>query len=632
MSNIPELEKQYLDAKIAYYEGRQIMEDAEFDFIERILRESGSTVIEQVGSKRKDFDYDHPTSMLSLSKIQTEEGDNKKIEFNEWYTKRSNSILKSITNVVGPLMYSSAKFDGNAINLIYKAGKFYQALTRGDGKCGKNITDRLKAVVPDGMSSIGADDTLEVRCEVVISKSAFEDRYSSDSANPRNFVAGILGGDDFEEEVINDLTIVPLHYLLNGKNVRRTDYVSSFSSVTSFYVLEERPCTCSDYEEELKYWIETRDKFPYQMDGIVFSFYPEYREQLGANDHDPLWATAIKFIPEIAQSEIIGIEWNVGKTGELAPVVLLNPVQLAGTTVKRASGYNAGYISNKPIKIGSQVSICKRGDIIPAIQSILFTPDETDKAIKLPTHCPDCSEELTFDGIHLMCNNQFCSGRMSKVFASSLSVLNIKRVGGKTIAPFAKDFMSFSDVIVWMRTQGSSEEIERYGIKFGSKSHDIIIDAFKKVVSIPYHKVIQILGVDNVGKKLSVQIANEHAGVEYDYAKLEKALVTHMRSPEMTEYIKEVVKELENVGIRIDRPVKTDDENVIYVCLTGSPASAGYSTKSDFLEHHAGRLVETSLSDKKCKYLVTNDLSSTTSKMTTATKKGIKIVQYSYEF
>ena len=136
MINIIELEKQYLDGKIAYYEGRQIMEDVEFDFIERLLRENGSKVVEQVGSKRKDFNYSHPTKMLSLAKIQTEEGNNMKNEFNGWFAKRQNILYAKEHNnkyvldyidVTPPqkLMYSSAKFDGNAINIIHCFYKLY---------------------------------------------------------------------------------------------------------------------------------------------------------------------------------------------------------------------------------------------------------------------------------------------------------------------------------------------------------------------------------------------------------------------------------------------------------------------------------------------------------------------------
>jgi DNA ligase (NAD+) len=367
---------------------------------------------------------------------------------------------------------------------------------------------------------------------------------------------------------------------------------------------------------------------------MVIIFDVPYREELGENEHDPNFSVSIKMIPEIATSDVIGIEWNVGKTGELAPVVLLTPVKLAGTSVKRASGYNAGYIQNKPIRIGSKVTVCKRGDIIPAIQSILYTPEEINTSISLPTHCTDCNSELTFDGIHLMCNNEDCPGRIAKILASSLQVMKIKRIGRKTIAPFAKDFSDLVQLIVWARTKGAgdSKDIEKYDIAYNSRSHEIFLEAFNNITSLSYAKIIQSLGYTNVGKTLSLQIANEHAGVPFDYGNLEKALVESMRAPEVTYWIKYCVKSLEEVGIKVDRPFIVDTKDAIFVCLTGSPSSAGFGTKADFLDHYTGRLVECDLKDKNCNYLVTNDLDSKTSKMTTAVKKGIKIVTYKYDF
>jgi len=646
MINIPDLEKQYLDAKIAYYEGRQLMEDSEFDFIERLLKENGSKVVEQVGSKRKDFDYAHPNKMLSLSKIQTEEGNNMASEFGVWYAKRLATLYAKEHQTSNykldyadakpsqKLMYSSAKFDGNAINLIYNNNVFYQALTRGDGALGKNITDRISLIAPKNLLTGGDVEEgdmgqMEIRCEVVIDKNIFEEKYALDSANPRNFVAGILGGDEFDEDVLKDLTIVPLHFLLDGENVRRDKYISHLGCQHGFYILDEREMAGEDYVDELNYWIKLRDKFPYQLDGVVLSFRPEYRSALGENDHDPEWAIAIKFISEQAITSYLGIEYNVGKTGELAPVVLLQPVKLAGTIVKRASGYNAGFLVNNGIGPGAVFSIIKSGDIIPEIQSVIT---RCTNPVSLPTNCPDCNTKLTFDGIHLMCNNEECQGRIAKILASSLQVLKIKRVGRKTIAPFAINFSNIVELIVWARTKGDTVDIEKYGITYKSRSHEIFLDAFKNITSIPYAKVIQSLGFTNVGKTLSIQLANEHAGVPFDYGNLEKALVERMKTPEVTYWIKYMVKELEGVGIKVDRPFIPDTTNTIFVCLTGSPSSAGFGTKSDFLEHYKGKLVECDLKDKNCNYLVTNDLESKTSKMTTAVKKGIKIVTYKYEF
>jgi len=432
-----ELEKIYLDAKIAYYEGNPIMSDAAFDHIEQQLREINSKVIDQVGGKRKDFDYSHPGKMLSLKKIQTEKDDFKLEEFLSWYNKRINT-LKQKFNIKekDALIYISPKFDGNAINVIYKGSKLYHILTRGDGITGKNITDRLSLIIPDHIKiEYKETDFLEIRCEVVINKEIFNQKYAETSANPRNFVAGILGADDYNEEIINDLTIVPIYYILNGKHLYSNQFINNFE-LQNFYIFPWIPCFPEIYVTQSKEWIEKRDKFPYQLDGIVLTFLPEYREFLGENDHDTEFCIAIKFVPDEVVTSFEGIEWNVGKTGELTPVVLMKPVQLAGTTVKRASGYNAGYIVNNKIGVGAVFSISKAGDIIPEVQEIIL--NSTDP-IELPTHCPKCNSILAFDGIHLMCNNEKCVGKIAKKLASASSTLDLKGVGGKTLEPFASD-------------------------------------------------------------------------------------------------------------------------------------------------------------------------------------------------
>lgn len=251
--------------------------------------------------------------------------------------------------------------------------------------------------------------------------------------------------------------------------------------------------------------------------------------------------------------------------------------------------------------------------------------------IMLPDVCPACGHELEFDGIHLMCENERCSGRLEKILASSLHVIGMKGIGPKGVAPFAVDFDNILEVIIWVREFGKTDAIERYGLRLGTRSHEVFINAFSSIKSLPYYKVIHAMGYAGVGKKISMQVANEMCGADFDYARLERALVEKMRAPEMKKTIQEYVSELERVRVKVDRPVKPGTD-VLYVCLTGSPSSAGYKTKTEFLEHYAGRLIETSLSDVKCNYLVTNDLNSTTGKMADAKKKGIAIVTYGHGF
>lgn len=374
--NIQYLEIQYLKAKVAYYEGNPVMTDAAFDVLEAELKTAGSKVVEQVGAKRKDFDFPHPHRMLSLAKIQTESKNGitnyQEDLFNKWFEKVDAIVFKATGKHIESL-FSSPKFDGNAINVIYVNGNLQSVLTRGDGKAGKDITDRFKKYLPATLSNEHATGVLEIRCECVVDQKLFDKKYLGKKedglyANARNFVAGVLGKDDYSLEKVADLTLIPVAYLVDGKQTRLRSIPENIFGET-----HQKQFVARDYVSLIQAMEELRKTFAIPLDGVVIATPAQFRDALGENEHSPNWAVAIKFIPEESVSVVIGIEWNLSKTGEMCPVVLLKPVQLAGTTVKRASGYNAGYIVKNRIQPGTIVSLCKRGDIIPAIQEVIIS-------------------------------------------------------------------------------------------------------------------------------------------------------------------------------------------------------------------------------------------------------------------
>jgi len=374
MDNTQRLENQYLKAKISYYEGDPIMSDSEFDSLEQILKNNGSKVIEQVGSKRKDFDFAHPTKMLSLGKIQTEKNGDKTNYVENLFQKWIDKCTKVVGD--GTHLYASPKFDGSAINIIYQGTSLSTILTRGDGFTGKDVTKRLRSKVSDELIvqevKFTNEDSIEIRCEAVIDINVFNEKYfgtreEGKYTNARNFVAGVLGKDDYSQEKIDDITLIPIAFLVNGKHIHRSHFNKNEFCSTNHDI----KFNIEDYVDIIKKFEELRKTYNYLLDGVVISFPVTYRETLGENDHEPLWSIAIKFVSEVATTGVVDIEWNVSKRGELTPVVLLKPVQLAGTTVKRASGYNAGYIFNNKIKKDMLVKVVKRGDIIPAIEIII---------------------------------------------------------------------------------------------------------------------------------------------------------------------------------------------------------------------------------------------------------------------
>lgn len=626
MENINLLEEKYLKAKIAYYEGIPFLTDVEFDALEALLKGEGSKVIEQVGSKRKDFDFTHPTKMLSLSKLQTEatpEGTNYVEDlFQKWYQKRESMIgVKS-------QLLASQKFDGNAINIIYRGDKLANVLTRGDGFTGKDVTKRFASKVPETIALLGLDelskeDIIEIRCEVVIKTKIFQEKYAKDFANPRNYVAGVIGKDEEDLQKISELDIIPLIYLINGKHAPQTIFSKNIAFCRDYNTI----FLPEVYEEVIKGYENFRKDYEYQLDGVVLSFPIQFREILGENDHDPEWSIAIKFVPVQVVTAVEGIEWNLSKRGEIVPTLLLKPVLLDGSTVRRASGYNAGYLIEKRIGPGALVSIAKAGDIIPEIQKVIVETEGSVRSL-FPEICPACGSKTEFGGVHVTCTNENCVGRIAKQLAYAVKILEIKGIGEKTIEPFAKDFKNMYELMVWvLGAAGATNAIEKYGMKWNSRSHQLFVQAFFNIKSLTYTQVIQMLGYDNVGEKLSTQLAREHADLDFDYSNLERALVAKMRSPEVSLYIMRVVQVLENLGITIDKPKKKEAAGIIYVCMTGSPKVFGFATKADFISKFP-IVEEVSISDKKCQYLITDDYNSTSNKMGVATKKGIQIRTY----
>lgn len=620
-NDIKSLERLYLKAKVAYYDGNPIMTDSTFDALEEKLKMLGSKIIEQVGSKRKDFDFPHPTKMLSLSKIQTEENNYKEKEFIDWFNDKIKIIGKPISYLI-----FSPKFDGSAINIIYKNKLLESVLTRGDGYFGKDVTDRFSEYLPKTIDEF--DGIVEIRCEAVMPKSIFKEKYADKFANARNIVAGIIGKDEIDIEKIKDLILIPVNLLVNGKyqnitlleNFIKKSFIFSKTLYTNIIKI-----TPQNYINTIKIWEIIRKDFNIQLDGIVFSFYPEYREILGENEHDPEWAIAIKFVPEEVITEVIGIEWNLGKTGELTPVIQLSPVKLAGTIVKRVSGYNAGYIIKNKIGPGTYVSITKAGDIIPEIQEVKI---KTSKTFILPDKCPICGSKLKFDNIHLYCNNEECIGKTSRKLASICAILNLKGIAEKTIEPFAKDFNNMYELFMWILKNYNNKDfsLEKYGIKKNSRSHEIFVNAFKNIKSLTYSQVILMMGYEGVGKKLAEQVAKDYCGLETDYKGHEKTLIEKFKNKDIESYIKNAISELESLGIIVDKPVLNNND--IYICMTGSPKEHGFKTKEEFISKFSN-VKEVSITDPKCNYLITDSLNSISGKMKIAKKLGKKIITYS---
>lgn len=361
-----EKEELYLKAKAAYYEGTPFLTDEEFDTLEKELEAIGSSVIEIVGAfttstKSK---FPHISKMLSLSKIKAiSNSEPPKEEVEKWMKKIGYSCY-----IIEP------KFDGNSCNLIYENGALVRALTRGDGEIGIDITHVMKHLVP---AYINIHELAEIRGEVLLKKSTFLKKYSQ-FKNPRNLVAGILHTEELETETIKDFSFVPYEIKVHPKdepsyymtNTRQIFQANFFPEISMSTLIDFNSRSFDDIYQTMLEYREKHSEF--QLDGFVIKVADtNLRNKLGENSHDPNWAKAIKFVCQKKITKIIDIEWNLGRTGEMYPVGILEPIDLDGTIVSRVSMHNYGYVKDNEIFPGCVVEVGKMGDIIPQITKII---------------------------------------------------------------------------------------------------------------------------------------------------------------------------------------------------------------------------------------------------------------------
>lgn len=397
--NIKEQCEQFLRYKYEYYILNQpTVSDSYFDKFENELRKTNDKLalevvdltdfpslelIESLGLnvdkiapeqkiRRDETKYKHWTKMLSIKKLQVNDESN--IPYNEidnFLNKRKSDFYEA-----------SCKYDGNSMDLMYEDGVLYKALTRGeDGLHGLDRTKKMKLIVPNKIPMMGK---IEIRGEVVISRKIWRDKYFDPNkiSNERNFVGGALSKEDFNFREINDLVFVayslvkiePLEYVENTMKVLKDMGFNKNHEPFLRYIKSS-----TDFENMYFDFKKYRETCDFLLDGIVIKFPENLRTKMVSHTKYPAWSLAIKFESIEVSTTIIGIQWRMGKDGHLTPVADLEPVELLGTIVKKASLSNIGTIYKKKTYINSVVSLKKSGEIIPMVTGILkHSPDEKE--------------------------------------------------------------------------------------------------------------------------------------------------------------------------------------------------------------------------------------------------------------
>ncbi|MGF2143869.1 NAD-dependent DNA ligase LigA [Vagococcus fluvialis] len=480
--------------------------------------------------------------------------------------------IKKLTST--PINYMvELKIDGLAINLRYENGKFIQGATRGDGVVGEDITHNLKTVKSIPLN-LAKPLTIEVRGECYMPKKSFielnearEAEGENVFANPRNAAAGSLRQLDPKVAAKRNLST----FIYTVADTTGFDFNSQNDSLIELEELglkinNERKL-CHSIDEVWDYIENFRDKrheLDYEIDGIVIKVNDfTAQEEIGYTVKAPRWAIAYKFPAEEAETVIRDIEWTVGRTGVVTPTAVMDPVQLAGTTVARASLHNVDLITEKDIRLLDHVMIHKAGDIIPEVTRVLTDKrDETSVPYEFPTHCPTCDSELERieSEVALRCMNPMCPAQIKEGLNHFVSrnAMNIDGLGPRVLEQmYDKDIIK-NVADLYFVTEEELLTLE----KIKEKSANNILTAISQSKNNSLEKLLFGLGIQHVGAKAAKLIAEEFGTIEQIMvAEKETINAIDTIGPVIAdsiekyfsnEEVKELVAELKRAGVNTD--------------------------------------------------------------------------------
>ena len=461
--------------------------------------------------------YTHKARLWSLDKAQSFE------EIIDWHNRNVKFVneMNSRGENLPPLRYViTKKFDGLTINLTYNEdGVMEVAATRGNGETGEVVTAQVKTIKSIPLKT-SKGDLFEVHGEAIMTTEAFE-KYNATSETPlknlRNGAAGALRNLNVKETARRGLSafFYDVGYK-EGQNFK------SYEEMLNFIKEKGLPMDAyiryADNLEDVKKYIDEikdmRFDLNYDIDGVVIAIDDiRTRELLGYTIKFPKWAIAFKFEAQEATTTLLDVEWNVGRSGRVGPTAILEPVELAGVTVKRATLNNMDDIKRKGVMIGAEVFIRRSNDVIPEIMGVVEDSLENATEIKVPETCPACGSHLVLDGAHYFCENTLsCKPQLVKsiVHFACRDAMNIEGFSEKTAEQlFEKlDIRSIADLY-----KLNFDELLTLD-KFGPKKAQNLLDAVERSKTPELYRFIYALGIPNVGVKTAKDLVNKFKSIE----------------------------------------------------------------------------------------------------------------------
>ena len=461
--------------------------------------------------------YTHKAPLWSMDKAKTIE------ELKEWHNRNVKFVneMREQGEDLPDLKYVlTKKFDGLTINLTYdENGVLITAATRGTGTVGEEVTAQVKTIKSIPLK-IDNNDLLEVHGEAIMTVEAFEE-YNKNATVPlknlRNGAAGALRNLNVKETANRNLSA--FFYDVGYKEgtqfktyLEMMDFIKEKGLPVDNYL---KVCTSiEEIENEIEYIKNIRFDLNYDIDGLVIVIDDiKTRELLGYTVKFPKWAIAYKFEAQEATTKLLGVEWNVGRSGRVGPTALLEPIELAGVTVKRATLNNMDDIKRKGVRIGAEVFVRRSNDVIPEIMGVVPESLEGSEEIKAPKVCPACGSHLVLDGAHYFCENTLsCKPQLVKsiVHYASREAMNIAGFSEKTAEQlFEKlNIKSISDLYKLNKEELMTLE------KFGEKKAQNLLDAIEKSKDCELYAFIYALGIPNVGAKTAKDLVKKFKSLE----------------------------------------------------------------------------------------------------------------------
>lgn len=507
-----------------YYElDAPIIQDEEYDALFRRLEDlerehpelaNPNSPTQRVGGKVSEgfAEVRHEVPMDSFDKVFSEE---------EVY-----GFVEKITSVYPEAEFTvEKKFDGLSVSLEYENGLLVRGLTRGDGIFGEDVTENIKTIRSVPLKLNGGEGKLLVRGEVYMPRKVFarlnEKRDANGErpfANPRNAAAGSLR--QLDSKICAERGLHIFVFNLQLADVMPKSHSESMQTLKELgFTVTDTLIKCKTAEEvvnAVRQIGESRSSLPYDIDGAVIKVDElALRERLGSTATAPRWAVAFKYPAEIAETKLLDIEIQVGRTGVLTPRAVLEPVRLAGSTVSYATLHNIDFIKERDARIGDIVRLRKAGDIIPEIVSVV-TEKREGSAIpfEMPETCPSCGAKVirNEDEAAVRCINLDCPAQLSRsiIHFVSRGAMNIDNLGESVIEQFIENGLIKSAADLYYLKKEDIASLDR----MGEKSAQNIIDAIEKSRESGLEKLLCGLGIRHIGEKAAQSLASKFGNIE----------------------------------------------------------------------------------------------------------------------